>query len=88
MEYTQDLKTGEIYYLENFTAPKVFTGLIFACLVTDQVRPAHTTVRHRTNTHIKDWTHEIYKPERFSQLINKTKRQEISHLITPSKPNQ
>jgi len=58
-------KTGIIYYLKNFTAPKVYNGLYFECLLTDQKIPSHTKVIKSTGVHIKDWKHDIYKPERF-----------------------
>jgi len=65
MNYTQRLETGTVYWLKDYTAPKVFTGMIFECLVTDQKIPAHAKIKKSTETHLKDWKHEIYKPERF-----------------------
>ena len=65
MNYTQKLKKGIVYWLKDYTAPKVFTGMIFECLVTDQKIPAHAKIKKSTETHLKDWKHEIYKPERF-----------------------
>ena len=56
---------GMIYYLEDYTAPKVFTGLMFECLVTDQCIPAHSKVSKTTNTLLSEWSGDIYKPERF-----------------------
>lgn len=69
MNYTQNLQEGMIYYLQDYTAPKVFTGLVFACLVTDQIIPAHAKVSTETNRHINDWDKNIYKPERFKSLF-------------------
>ena len=66
MNYTQNLKTGIVYWLKDYTAPKVFNGLYFECLYTDQKIPAHAKIKkNSTETHLKEWTHEIYKPERF-----------------------
>lgn len=66
MNYTQNLQAGIVYWLEDYTAPKVFTGMIFECLVTDQKIPAHSKIKKSTKTHLRDWPHEkIYKPERF-----------------------
>ena len=69
MNYTQELEQGMIYYLRDYTAPKVFTGMIFECLVTDQRIPAHAKISTKTGQHIKDWDiSTIYKPERFGFL--------------------
>jgi hypothetical protein len=59
-----DLKVGNVYYLKNFTAPKVFNGLYFECLLTDQ-KIADNEKVHEDLGSIKDWQTEIYKPERF-----------------------
>lgn len=70
MKYTQDLEVGMIYYLSDYTAPKVFNGLFFECLVTDQKIAAHSKVSTKTGQHIKEWDfNSIYMPERFG-LIN------------------
>lgn len=66
MTYTQELKIGMLYYLFDYTAPKVFTGLYFECLITDQKIPAHAKVSIKTEIHIKNWGKEIYKPQRFN----------------------
>ena len=70
-------EVGIIYYLHNFTAPKVYTGLYFWCLLTDQKIPSHTKVVKDTGIHIKDWEHEIYKPERFNLNEGENKRKEV-----------
>lgn len=57
--------TGNVYYLKDFTAPKVFNGLYFECLLTDQKIPANTKI-HSDLGSIKDWKTEIWKPERFN----------------------
>ena len=41
MQKLQVLESGLVYWLHDFTAPKVFNGLYFECLVTDQRIPAH-----------------------------------------------
>ena len=65
MNYTQKLVPGMVYRLKDYTAPKVYTGMFFECLLTDQKIPAHATIRKSTDTLVKDWNNEIYKPERF-----------------------
>lgn len=37
MNYTQPLKHGYVYWLKDYTAPKVFNGLYFECLVTASI---------------------------------------------------
>ncbi len=71
MKKLQELEPGNIYWLHGYTAPKVFNGLYFECLVTDQKIPSHTRVKKRSNIHIKDWQHYIYKRERFGLKNNK-----------------
>lgn len=61
----KEIKIGNVYYLKDYTAPKVFNGLYFECLVTDQKIPAHARIRKDTGISIDKWPHEIYKPERF-----------------------
>lgn len=61
----QELKTGNVYYLKCFTAPKVFNGLYFECLVTDQKIAAHNKIKKDTGIHLKDWQGDIWNPERF-----------------------
>jgi len=63
------LETGIVYWLKDFTAPKVFNGLYFECLVTDQKIAANAKVKESTGIHIKDWPHAIYKPKRFGIKI-------------------
>jgi len=59
------LKSGFVYYLKDFTAPKVFNGLYFECLLTDQKIAANEKVKKEL-CHITEWEHDIYKPERFN----------------------
>ena len=61
---------GMIYYLVNYTAPKVFNGVYFECLLTDQKIPSHTEVEQCTGINIGEWDHDIYKVERFFELVN------------------
>ena len=61
----KELEIGMVYYLKDFTAPKVFNGLYFECLLTDQKIPAIFKIKNSTGIHISDWKDEIYKPERF-----------------------
>lgn len=63
---TQELKIGFVYFLRGYTAPKVFNGLYFECLLTDQKIAANVKISgYSKPIHIKDWPHEIYKKERF-----------------------
>jgi hypothetical protein len=62
-------KTGYIYWLEDYTAPKVFNGLYFECLVTDQKIWGGQKIKKDSGIYIANWTHEIYKPERFGLPI-------------------
>lgn len=64
MRYTQKLEVGVVYWLKDFTAPKVFNGLYFECLSTEQKIAAHCKAKS-TGIHLLDWQHEVYKPERF-----------------------
>ncbi len=59
------LEIGMVYYLKDFTAPKVFNGLYFECLLTNQKIPSHTEIKESTGIHISKWKGTIYKPERF-----------------------
>lgn len=56
--------TGHVYYLKDFTAPKVFNGLYFECLLTDQKIRADEKI-HSDLGLLKDWPHKVYLPERF-----------------------
>lgn len=60
---------GHVYYLKSFTAPKVFNGLYFECLLTDQKIASHNPIKKDLGL-LKDWTTEIYKPERFNFKSN------------------
>ena len=58
---------GHVYYLKDFTAPKVFNGLYFECLLTDQKIRADEKI-HSDLGLLTDWKDKIYKPERFKYL--------------------
>lgn len=62
-------KLGFIYYLREFTGPKVFMGDRYECLLTDQKLSATEGIYIEIG-HIKDWRPEIYLPERFTDLLN------------------
>lgn len=57
-------KAGHVYHIKDFTAPKVFNGLYFECLLTDQKIPAYAKLIADLG-HIHDYKEEIWKPERF-----------------------
>jgi hypothetical protein len=57
-------KSGHIYFIQPHTAPKVFNGLYFECLLTDQKIPAYAKPIEDLG-HIRDYELEIWKPERF-----------------------
>lgn len=57
-------KIGCIYFLENYTAPKVFNGLYFECLLTDQKISAHTPIKGYVGD-LREYKGEVWKPERF-----------------------
>ena len=67
---------GRVYYLENFTAPKVFNGYDFECLLTDQKIKAETNISKDTGVNLKEWSekYNIYKPERFKSINKNTER--------------
>ena len=67
MNYTQELRRGHVYLLVDYTAPKVFTGLYFECLVTDQKIPAHAKAK-KCLCPINEWDGHIYRPTRFHAL--------------------
>lgn len=60
---------GYVYWLHDFTAPKVFMGDRFECLVTDQIIDSAAAIDKGTGIHISDWHYEIYKPERFADIL-------------------
>lgn len=60
---------GHVYYLRDFTAPKVFNGLYFECLLTDQKIRADEKI-HKELGLISDWNQPIHKPERFFKKKN------------------
>mgnify|MGYP003426525155 CR=1 FL=1 len=76
MRYLQDLEVGIVYWLKDFTAPKVYNGLYFECLLTDQKIPAHCKAKS-TGIHLLKWEHEVYKPERF----NLNEHKEIQKML-------
>lgn len=63
------MKKGNIYFLNGFTAPKVFTGTHFECLLTDQKIDGSAKIAIDTKIAIKDWLYPIYMPERFKELL-------------------
>ena len=85
MRYTQELKTGFVYWVKDFTAPKLFNGLYFECLLTDQKIPAHC-IAECTDVHILDWPHEIYKPERWNLKEHKAMHNAIKGTETYNIP--
>lgn len=62
------MEIGYIYYLRNFTAPKVYNGICFDCLLTVQKIESNTEIIKDTGIHISDWESEIYLSERFDYL--------------------
>lgn len=58
---------GHVYYLKDFTAPKVFNGLYFECLLTDQKIRADEKI-HQDLGLLKDWQFPIWKPQRFGPV--------------------
>jgi len=71
---------GNVYWLHDFTAPKVWTGEHFECLVTDQIIP-QGRIKIRTEINIQDWPYEIYAPERFVYFFkNLSLRKESNQL--------
>lgn len=68
MKYTQNLTVGMVYLLKDYTAPKVYNGLYFECLYTDQTIPAHAAVRIEVQHFDQFDINEIHKPERFARL--------------------
>jgi hypothetical protein len=79
MRYLQELEVGIVYWLKDFTAPKVFNGLYFECLLTDQKIPAHCKAKS-TGIHLLKWEKEVYKPERF----NLNEHKEIQKMLEDS----
>lgn len=69
--YKQEMiKLGDIVYLKDYTAPKVFRTLFFECLVTDQIIPIAKNIKITKRCgKINNWPHWIYKPERFKEYI-------------------
>lgn len=66
MNYVQQIVTGMVYFLEDYTAPKVFNGLYFECLLTEQKIPAHAKIKEEISL-IQDYNlSSIYKPQRFN----------------------
>lgn len=66
MNYTQNLEIGMVYFLKDYTAPKVFNGLYFECLVTVQKISAHSKI-HKEIKMLNEWeVSKIYLPKRFN----------------------
>ena len=62
-------KTSYVYKLKDFTAHKVFNGLNYECLLTNQLI-GHMAEIETELCHIDDYKLEIYKPDRFNILKN------------------
>lgn len=58
---------GNVYYIENFTAPKLFRGTYFECLLTDQKIESNQVVVKDLGQY-KEYKNEVWKPERFNQF--------------------
>jgi hypothetical protein len=58
---------GNLYYLKDHTSPKVFTGKFFECALTDQRTEKNHPI-HSDLGSLKDWSYEIWRPERFDAL--------------------
>ncbi len=57
---------NHVYYLKDYTAPKVFLGTHFECLLTDQkIGKDARVVKHIRA--LSEWISPIYKPERFTK---------------------
>ena len=68
MNYTQELKQGYVYFLEDYTAPKVFNGQYFECLYTNQKIAANASISEDTGLTIDEF------------IINKTKKIKIMNI--------
>lgn len=58
---------GNVYFLKNYTAPKVFTGHHFECALTHQYLTSNIKILQDLGP-LKDWPHEVWRPERFNGL--------------------
>lgn len=68
---TDKLKEGEVVFLQDYTAPKVFKNLFFECLLTDQIIPVRESLKIiKKMGHIKNWKSEIWNKERFKDLLH------------------
>jgi hypothetical protein len=64
-------KKGVVYWVMGFTAPKVFDGENFHCLLTDQVISCGKYISAKEIKPLSEWEASyIYKPERFNLLTN------------------
>jgi hypothetical protein len=75
-EETIQPKIGNVYYLKDFTAPKIFMGDFYECALTDQKVAVGTKIKKDLGS-LKDWPHEIWKKDRFKNLINYKGRGEV-----------
>lgn len=66
-------KTAFVYYLKNFTAPKVFNGFYYECLLTNQKVRYDAEIAKSTGVELKDWEGEIYNRERFENYFRLAK---------------
>lgn len=60
----QALKQWHVYYLDDFTAPKVFNGLCFECTISNQCIAANEKAVKDLG-HVEDYAGDIFKPKRF-----------------------
>ena len=67
-EMRQAPEIGYIYYLKDFTAPKVYNGEFYECLLTTQKIEPSAEIVEDTGIHLDEWNREIYLVERFDYL--------------------
>ena len=60
------MKLNHVYYLKNYTAPKVYLGTHFECLLTDQKISKDEKIWQDLGP-LSEWKYPIYKPERLSK---------------------
>lgn len=64
MHHTQNLKIGYVYYLKDYTAPKIFNGLYFECLLSLQKIPAHAEVKQEICEY-REYEGDVWNAYRF-----------------------
>jgi hypothetical protein len=60
-------KVGNIYYLKNYTAPKVFTGKHYECALTSQKVARNAKIIQDLGS-LKEWPYAVWKPKRFAAI--------------------